>query len=73
MSLLLERIKKERSLARESLHIYENKYDNEYGREHLAKCYTLLNEIEDLLKNFERCDDKARIYNNAVFKCLMHF
>ncbi|XP_072760322.1 uncharacterized protein [Anoplolepis gracilipes] len=62
LSLLLERIKKERSLARESLHIYENKYDNEYGREHLAKCYTLLNEIEDLLKNFERCDDKLQYY-----------
>ncbi|GAB1869027.1 hypothetical protein CAJAP_10106 [Camponotus japonicus] len=58
LSLLLERIKKEKSLTRESLHIYENGYD----REHLAKCYALLNEIEDLLSNLERCDDKLQNY-----------
>ncbi|KAM0724537.1 hypothetical protein ACS0PU_009618 [Formica fusca] len=58
LSLLLKRIKEEKSLARESLHIYENGFD----RENLAKCYALLNEIEDLLSNLERCDDKLQNY-----------
>lgn len=59
LSLLLKRIKKEKALARESLHFYENGYDYD----NLAKCYALLNEIEDLLSDLEKCDDKARIYN----------
>lgn len=57
LSLLLKKIKKERSLTRELLNIHEN----EYSHEHVAKCYTLLSEIEDLLSNLEKCDDKARI------------
>ncbi|XP_029169099.1 uncharacterized protein LOC114939042 [Nylanderia fulva] len=58
LSLLFERIKKEKSLTKESLHIYENEYD----REHLARCYALLDEIEDLSNNLERCDDKLQNY-----------
>lgn len=58
LSLLLEKIKKERSLTRELLHIHKDKHSREY----LAKCYVLLNEIEDLIRNLERSDDKARIY-----------
>ncbi|XP_070163198.1 uncharacterized protein [Polyergus mexicanus] len=58
LSLLLKRITDEKSLARESLHIYENGFD----REKFAKCYSLLNEIEDLLSNLERCDDKLQNY-----------
>ncbi|KAL6441916.1 hypothetical protein ACFW04_002355 [Cataglyphis niger] len=58
LSLLLKRIKKEKSLARESLHFYENGYDYE----NLAKCYALLNEIEDLLSDLEKCDDKLQNY-----------
>lgn len=58
LSLLLEKIKKERSLTRELLHVREPKYSREY----LAKCYVLFNEIEDLIHNLERSDDKARIY-----------
>jgi len=59
LSLLLEKIKKERSLTRELLHIHKTKYSHEY----LTKCYVLLNEIEDLLRNLERADNKARIYH----------
>ncbi|XP_020292964.1 uncharacterized protein LOC109859280 isoform X2 [Pseudomyrmex gracilis] len=61
LSLLLDKIKKEKSLIRESLHIYESKYvaDN---CEQLARCYTLLNEIENLLTNLERCDDELQHY-----------
>jgi hypothetical protein len=58
LSLLLEKIKKEISLTKELLHIRETAYSREY----LAKCYVLINEIEDLLRNLERSDDKARIY-----------
>lgn len=58
LSLLLEKIKKERSLTKELLHIREPKCSREY----LAKCYILLNAIEDLIRNLERSDDKARIY-----------
>jgi len=67
LSLLLKKIKKERSLTRESLHVHEG----EYNREQLAKCYILLNEIDDLVNNLERCDDKARIYKYC-FQHLMH-
>jgi len=66
LSLLLKKIKKERSLTRESLHVHEG----EYSREQLVKCYVLLNEIDDLINNLERCDDKARIYK--YFQHLMH-
>jgi len=59
LSLLLEKIKKESSLIKELLHIHKIKYSHEY----LAKCYILLNEIEDLLRNLERADNKARIYH----------
>lgn len=59
LSLLLEKIKKERSLTKELLHLHESKYNREY----LTKCYVLLNEIEDLIRNLERSDDKARIYD----------
>lgn len=58
LSLLLEKIKKESSLAKELLNIHEH----EYSREHIVKCYALLDEIEDLLSNLKRCDRKARIY-----------
>lgn len=58
LSLLLEKIKRERALTTELLHIHEPKYNREY----LMKCYVLLNEIEDLIRNLERSDDKARIY-----------
>lgn len=63
LSVLFERIQKEKCLTKESLHIYEGEYD----RENLAKCYALLDEIEDLSTNLERCDDKARIYNKCCF------
>jgi len=58
LALLLEKIKREKSLTRELLHTHETKYSREY----LAKCYVLLNETEDLLCNLEKSDDKARIY-----------
>lgn len=58
LSLLLEKIKREKSLTRELLHTHKTKYSREY----LAKCYVLLNETEDLLCNLEKSDDKARIY-----------
>ncbi|KYN30699.1 hypothetical protein ALC56_14997 [Trachymyrmex septentrionalis] len=45
LSLLLKKIKREKSLTRELLYIHETKYSREY----LAKCYVLLNETEDLL------------------------
>lgn len=58
LSLLLDKIKKEKSLIRELLHTHESKYSCEY----LAKCHVLLNETEDLLCNLKNSDDKARIY-----------
>lgn len=58
LSLLLEKIKKEKFLTEKSLHIH----GDEYNHEHRAKCYALLNEIEDLLSNLKRCDDKAWTY-----------
>lgn len=63
LSLLYEKIQKEISLAKESLHIYKDEYDHE----NLAKCYTLLDEIDNLLIKLERCDDKARIYDKCCF------
>lgn len=61
LSLLLDKIKKEKFLTKESLRIYESKYVAD-SCEQLARCYTLLNEIENLLSNLERCDDKACTY-----------
>ncbi|XP_028049502.1 uncharacterized protein LOC105837830 isoform X2 [Monomorium pharaonis] len=58
LSLLLEKIKKEKSLTRELLHIRETTYSHEY----LARCYVLINEIEDLLRDLERSDDKLQQY-----------
>ncbi|XP_018371476.1 PREDICTED: uncharacterized protein LOC108766585 [Trachymyrmex cornetzi] len=58
LSLLLEKIKREKSLTRELLHTHETKYSREY----LAKCYVLLNETENLLCNLEKSDDKLRQY-----------
>ncbi|XP_077262451.1 uncharacterized protein LOC143897546 [Temnothorax americanus] len=56
LSSLLENIKKKRSLIKEFLHVQETKYSREY----LAKCYVLLNEIEGLLRNLKRSDDKLQ-------------
>ncbi|XP_012058540.1 PREDICTED: uncharacterized protein LOC105621684 [Atta cephalotes] len=58
LALLLEKIKREKSLTRELLYTHETKYSREY----LAKCYVLLNETEDLLCNLEKSDDKLRQY-----------
>ncbi|XP_018317213.1 uncharacterized protein [Mycetomoellerius zeteki] len=58
LSLLLDKIKKEKSLIRELLHTHESKYSCEY----LAKCHVLLNETEDLLCNLKNSDDKLRQY-----------
>ncbi|KAL0110618.1 hypothetical protein PUN28_013894 [Cardiocondyla obscurior] len=58
LSLLLEKIKQERLLTRKLLCTHEAKYSDEY----LAKCYVLLNEIDDLIRNLERSDDKLRQY-----------
>ncbi|XP_011876462.1 PREDICTED: uncharacterized protein LOC105566786 [Vollenhovia emeryi] len=58
LSELLKKIKRERSLTRELLHVREA----EYSREYLAKCYVLLNEIEELIRNLERSDDKLQQY-----------
>lgn len=68
LALLLKRIKKERAfLTQKSLQVYES----EHSREELAKCYVLLNEVDDLINNLERCDDKARIYKYCS-QYLMH-
>ncbi|XP_071638088.1 uncharacterized protein [Temnothorax longispinosus] len=56
LSSLLENIKKKRSVIKEFLHVQETKYSREY----LAKCYVLLNEIEGLLRNLKRSDDKLQ-------------
>ncbi|XP_032664971.1 uncharacterized protein LOC116841300 [Odontomachus brunneus] len=58
LSLLLEKIKKESSLAKELL----NTHEHGYSREHIVKCYALLDEIEDLLSNLKRCDHKLQHY-----------
>ncbi|XP_011635883.1 uncharacterized protein LOC105426377 [Pogonomyrmex barbatus] len=58
LSVLLEKIKKERSLTWELLRTHKN----EYSREYLAKCHALLNEIDDLIRNLERSDDKLQQY-----------
>ncbi|EZA49591.1 hypothetical protein X777_12136 [Ooceraea biroi] len=63
LSLLLKKIKKEKSLTRESLHVHEG----EYSREQLVKCYVLLDEIDDLINSLERCDDKAPVLKLTPF------
>jgi len=68
LSLLLKKIKKQRFLTRELLYTHKD----EYSYEHLAKCYSLIHEIENLLSNLERCDHKARIYK-SVFQCIPAF
>ncbi|KYN13545.1 hypothetical protein ALC57_14251 [Trachymyrmex cornetzi] len=67
LSLLLEKIKREKSLTRELLHTHETKYSREY----LAKCYVLLNETENLLCNLEKSDDKARIYCSKIILLIL--
>jgi len=66
LSLLLKKIKKERFLLRKLLHAKKDVYSFEY----MARCYSLIHEIENLSRNLEKCDCKARICKYSFFLCI---
>ncbi|XP_024940809.1 uncharacterized protein LOC107267716 isoform X2 [Cephus cinctus] len=58
LSLLLEKIRKEANAVRVSLQIGEVIYDQEY----VSKGYSIFEEISNLLRSLERCDEKIQQY-----------
>lgn len=62
LSLLLDKIKKEVTLLKVSLQIYDSAYDREY----VLKGYKLITESEELKNNLEECDSKVQNLLNFI-------